>query len=584
MKLSRIIVLFVLLWACVLGCAAIDREAFNFTSYNLDVRVEPEQQRLAVRGKVTLRNDSPSPQRHLTLQISSSLDWRSIQLNGKPVQFVSQPYASDVDHTGALSEAVVTLPQEVAPHGTVELEIGYEGVMPLDVTRLTRIGVAEDVAKHTDWDQISASSTAVRGIGYVAWYPVSTEAASLSDGNTVFQTLGRWKRREAQAGMDLDLCVRQAQGPERRIIANGLTTGGGGIGSSEPHDSTQTITPVLTSCSHEVFRPLGETVPTFAMAQYAELNRPNVNINYLGDHKSAAENYPRKVLHFARAQMPFVSEWFGAPREKAEVVGIADPEAAPFESGTMLFTPSSISSDARLAQMTAVHQLTHAAFSSPRPWIYEGLAHFAQAVYRERQSGRQAALDFMGLHRTAVAEAEKSLANNSSPKSLSNNSSPNPAADESLINTSLQELYRSKAMFVWWMLRDMVGEAVLKKALSLYHADQDKDPAYLQRLIQAESKQDPDFRVGSVFPRQILGGGYMVTVTVENLGGAGAEVPVTLKIEGGEVTKRIVGPGKGKASVRIEAVTMPQEVVLNDGSVPESDMSNNMLKIEASEK
>ena len=76
----------------------------------------------------------------------------------------------------------------------------------------------------------------------------------------------------------------------------------------------------------------------------------------------------------------------------------------------------------------------------------------------------------------------------------------------------------------------------------------------------------------------------MVTVTVENLGGAGAEVPVTLKIEGGEVTKRIVGPGKGKASVRIEAVTMPQEVVLNDGSVPESDMSNNMLKIEASEK
>ena len=38
------------------------------------------------------------------------------------------------------------------------------------------------------------------------------------------------------------------------------------------------------------------------------------------------------------------------------------------------------------------------------------VAHFAQAVYRERESGRDAALDFMGLHRTAVAEAERAVA------------------------------------------------------------------------------------------------------------------------------------------------------------------------------
>ncbi|PYX08456.1 MAG: hypothetical protein DMG88_10820, partial [Acidobacteria bacterium] len=74
---------------------ALDREAFTFTNYDLDVRVEPEQQRLAVRGKLTLRNDSASAQKNLSLQISSTLDWRSIQLAGKPVQFVSQPYTSD---------------------------------------------------------------------------------------------------------------------------------------------------------------------------------------------------------------------------------------------------------------------------------------------------------------------------------------------------------------------------------------------------------------------------------------------------------------------------------------------------------
>src|SRR5690242_19670386 len=87
-----------------LTAAALDREAFTFTHYDLDVRIEPEQQRLGVRGKITLRNDSDSPQKSLVLQISSTLRWRSIQLEGKPVEFLSQDYTSDIDHTGALTE------------------------------------------------------------------------------------------------------------------------------------------------------------------------------------------------------------------------------------------------------------------------------------------------------------------------------------------------------------------------------------------------------------------------------------------------------------------------------------------------
>src|SRR6266436_5372165 len=99
----------------VVNAFSLDREAFTFTSYDLNVRVEPEQQRLGARGKITLRNDSATPQKVAVLQISSSLDWRSIRAGGKQLQFVSQPYASDVDHTGALSEAVVTLLEAVAP-------------------------------------------------------------------------------------------------------------------------------------------------------------------------------------------------------------------------------------------------------------------------------------------------------------------------------------------------------------------------------------------------------------------------------------------------------------------------------------
>jgi hypothetical protein len=70
-------------------------------------------------------------------------------------------------------------------------------------------------------------------------------------------------------------------------------------------------------------------------------------------------------------------------------------------------------------------------------------------------------------------------------------------------------------------------------------------------------------------------GGYLITVTVENLGAAGAEVPVTVKIPTGDVTQRLQVLGKSKNSIRFEVPTVPQQVTVNDGSVPESDMSNN---------
>src|SRR5438874_12383193 len=93
---------------CGFQSFALDREAFTFTNYDLNVRVEPEQQRLGVRGQITLRNDSGSAQKNAVLQISSTLSWRSIQAGGKPLQFVTQPYQSDIDHTGERSEAIVT--------------------------------------------------------------------------------------------------------------------------------------------------------------------------------------------------------------------------------------------------------------------------------------------------------------------------------------------------------------------------------------------------------------------------------------------------------------------------------------------
>jgi aminopeptidase N len=151
-------------------------------------------------------------------------------------------------------------------------------------------------------------------------------------------------------------------------------------------------------------------------------------------------------------------------------------------------------------------------------------------------------------------------------------------------------------MNVWWMLRDLVGEAALHAALHNYKAADDKDAYYMQKLIEAQAHHDlawffddwvyrdrglPDFRIVSVYPRQLVTGGYMVTVMVENLGDAAAEVPVTLHIQGNEATERLMVPGKSKASVRIQSAVIPQLVTVNDGSVPESDVSNNSYKVDA---
>jgi aminopeptidase N len=170
--------------------------------------------------------------------------------------------------------------------------------------------------------------------------------------------------------------------------------------------------------------------------------------------------------------------------------------------------------------------------------------------------------------------------------------------NRSLVNTADEELYRSKAMCVWWMLREMVGDQALKKALASYHADQDKEPSYMQRLIQAQTKHDlewffddwvyrdrglPEFKIESAFARKTMPGAYMLTITVSDLGTAGAEVPLTVKFAGGEVTERLVVRGKSNGVIRVEVPKPPEEVVVNDGSVPESGTTNHVLKIAASD-
>jgi hypothetical protein len=341
-------------YAFALPVSALDREAFTFTRYDLSATVDPEQQRLGVRGKIVLRNDSDVPQQSAVLQISSTLHWATIKIGGKRAGFTTQTYNSDIDHTGALSEAIVSLPRALAPRQTIEIEVGYEGTIPQDTTRLTHIGVPAEAAKQSDWDQISSSFTAIRGIGYVAWYPIATEAANMADVTSVSEAVGRWKRREAPTEFDIDVCtVRKLSSPTPIEIMNeppqAEGRGGGANGST---------------CGGHDYHLLGNVVPVLVVGDYLALSRSLAEIHYRDNSKSGAENYGLAIEQAA----PPVGKWFGDHRErpefKAQVVEIPASNASPFQSGNMLLTP--LTDDDTGMLLSAVQLLTHVEFPSPR--------------------------------------------------------------------------------------------------------------------------------------------------------------------------------------------------------------------------
>jgi len=550
------------LFSLALPAPALDREAFSFTRSELDLTLDPGQQRLGVRGKITLRNDSDSPQRSAALQISSSLHWASIQIGGKSAEFVTQTYASDIDHTGALSEAILTLSKPVAPKDILEVTVGYEGLVQQDTTRLTRIGVPTDTAKHSEWDQISSSFTGLRGIGYVAWYPIATEAASMSDASSLSETVGRWKRREREAEIRVSVSFPTASDRQKLFC--------GEAGPAELGKGAK--------CG---WRNLDSDVPFIVVSAQELLVGPSAEIFYLPEHKLGAEDYAMALTQVG----PSISVWLGehspAKDTRARVVDLPDGNAAPFESGSTLLAP--LTADQTSLLLMAAQQSAKLDFPSPRGWISQGLAGYAQVRYIEQEKSLKTAQAYLQTHREALIVAERSL-----PGS-------DPAA-HSLINSTDEFYVRIKAANVWWMLRELIGETALTAALHKYKAEEDKDAMYIQRLIEAQSHRDltwffndwvyrdrglPDFRIASVFSREVMSGGYVVTVTVENLGGAAAEIPVILRMTARDAAEKLMVPGKSKASVRILAGSTPIKAVVNDGSVPESDTRNNEYMIES---
>src|SRR5271170_5367246 len=375
-----------------------ERDSLSFLAYDLDIHLTPRQESVAVRARMTVRNDGEKPLKRIALQLSSTLKWERIRADGGEAKFAQHPIDSDADHTGSLNEALVTLPRELAPKEELRIEVFYSGQIPLNAERLERIGAPDLAAEKSDWDRVSADFIGLRGFGNVVWYPVSAPPVMLGDGAKLFAEIGRQKQRQQQARVNMTVTSEYSADEPAPNLA---------VLDGQVVPVVQTAAPE-NSYPGVVTATLPDTTLGFSTPSLFLLNRQNVDghgvqIYAAPEDLGSAQSYVTAV----NLVTPIVQQWLGTtPKTPLTVVGLPDPGDVAAEEGSVFFTGFKASPDPKDLENVMVHSLAHAYFHSPRVWLNEGVAQFLGSLWVEQIDGRQTALEALAASRGALALAE----------------------------------------------------------------------------------------------------------------------------------------------------------------------------------
>lgn len=617
-----------------------ERSALLVTSWDLDLHVAPATSHLATRAQLTVRNISSKPLTRLTLQISSTLKWESIASAG-PLSFTQHTLATDADHTGEASEALIELPAPLAPGESLNLTAFYSGTIPSSAARLTRIGAPPEQATRADWDSISPEMIGLRGFGNVLWYPVSSPPLFLGDGAKLFQAIGRSRKQQAQSTMRVRLAIEYLGEPPVDVFLNGQRQAAEHI-TEEPDAVVAESHGVATAFFPAA--PVGFRTPNLFVTWQAERPSEDKLLAVVTTRPEAIAAYNTAAEDVA----PLLRDWLGpAPLTQLTLI---DHAGQPFEDDALLVLPLT-STDARQISPSLVHSMAHAWFRSSLPWLNEGVPQFMAVLQSEATDGRDKALaGLRGLitpltlmePEPAVAAKPAAPTNDTAPtteqhsnipfdprnlpgppesyssSSSSSSSSSNPApADkdapsqplaatlppppgqpgQSLIAAHDEIYYRAKAAAVLFMLRSITGDAPLKQALQHYRAYARKatainpeDPHAFEKMLEETSHKDlawlfedwvyndrglADLSITSVTPRNLPARNgkdtsWLIAVEILNSSSVAVEVPVTVRSGSLTSTEQVhIGP-QSTLSTRVVFEGTPEEVILNDGTVPET--------------
>jgi hypothetical protein len=558
-----------------------ERQAVTFTAFDMDVHLHPAEQSIAVRALVSVRNDGKAPLARIPIQLSSSLNFERIRLLGHDATCQVATLNSDADHTGQLHEASVPLSTPLAPGESLQLDITYSGTITQSAQRLIAIGTPQDVALHSDWDGIGSAFSGLRGFGNVVWYPASSVPVILGDGARLFDEMGEHKLRLSGAQFRLRLTVEFPHGQAPNVaLINGHPVEMSVTDSNQPE-----VVGVATAGVEN--STLGFEAPSIFVATRTQHKATDTTLWTLPADEAAVESWTASTAMVA----PFLQGWLGQqPRSQLVILDLPDADDAPFETGALLAAPIHEGPPEQLQNILA-HALTHSWMQSPRAWLSEGIASFMGTLWVEKQRGRTRALEELESNRQALALAEPA--------------SPGVSPGQPLELATLPIYYRTKATYVLWMLRDLAGDAPLAAALQAYDPAADASKGYLrdhgpgafEKLLgQRGNGRDlswffadwvnadkglPDLSIDTAFPAPAQAGNWLVGVNISNAGYAAAEVPVTVKSDSNSVTQRVVVPGHGKAVQRILILGKPTQVQVNDGTVPETQASVHVKKLES---
>ncbi len=560
-----------------------ERTSLTFLAYDCEVHLVPSEHSLSMRAQITIRNDGQKPLQRLALQISSSLSWYSIHANGKSLPFVAHMMDSDIDHTGKLDEAVITLPQPLAAGASLSLDVLYSGTVGQSAERILRIGAPANVALTSDWDRIAPEFTGLRGFGNVIWFPVSTPPVLLGQGAQLFNAIGQWKLRQSDARIHLHVLVEYTQQAPTVAILNGNVVL---PDAPQPGSQAPMTTPgVLRVASFTLqsarvgFHPLG----LFVLSRNA-IAAQGITIYARAEHAADAANYQQA----AELVRPTVEQWLGTQQKRPVIlVDLPESDDLPYEDRNILYLPLAQDTPKDLTPLLA-HMSSHAYFLSPRIWLDEGVAQFITTLWTEHVAGRDTAIEQLDSRRAALSLAEPAH--------------PGTGADadagQSLIGAYSDIYYRDKAAFVFWMLRNLVGDDALGNALRNYDLAQDREPSYLQHRLEQASHKDtewffddwvyrdrglPDLKITGVHSRPLLHGttkNYLVAVDIANDSDCATQVPVEVQAGASNQNSSLQVPAQNQATVRILLPNPPDTVIVNDGTVPEVTASTHRQAVQ----
>ncbi|MGC8549731.1 MAG: hypothetical protein ACP5M4_08525 [Acidobacteriaceae bacterium] len=547
------------------------RRALTISAYHLRIHLTPRDQSISAEARLTLRNSSNQPLHEIALQLSSTLQFQGIGYNGKQLKYAQQTIASDADHTGKLTEADILLPTPLAPGATMPILVFYGGKIPVSGQRFEAIGTPPSAAEASDWDRISENFTGLRGFGNVVWYPVSSVPVSLGTGNQLFEEIGRQKQENSAATVSMSVTVEFFDQPPNVALLDGRL-----VPVSAPASEPTATFPGVVTVSLPA-QPIGFQQLSLVIARrQPQQEDHDVKIFSLPDDATHSAAW----LQAAAGITPLLRTWLGAqPAEPLAVIDLPETDDAPAQLGAALLTPLAQGSPSALAT-PLIHALARAYFQSPRGWLQEGVPSFLVTLQIESSQGRKAALEYLESQRGALAIAEPA--------------SPGSSLGQPLISAWDPIYVRTKSAYVFWMLRQLVGDKALQSALQQYVPGKDTNSTYFEDLLARASGKDlqwffhdwvyqdpglPDLSVRHVFPTKVGLGETLVAIDIVNHGYASCVVPVTLASTTTSITNYVRIPANTEITHHMEITGTPTSVQVNDGTVPEVSASIHLVTL-----